>query len=188
MSGTPLIQRLRLAGAQRLALFAVCAALSGLAVNPSHAQCVDFSARASKLEMDTFSKTPIILLESARNDKEKLKNRLAGFLATNPDLLAPVRTLISEATSDEKSAIGAALRIAEMQCTATKPMAARKIGTFAQRIDDLSVTRGYYTAGEDQTPTLAKPDDKKTTVGDGLLSGQFKTEIADPFKPIDIPR
>lgn len=145
--------------------------------------------------MDTFSKTPIFLLESVYNDTDKLKNRLAAYLVTNPDLLASVRTLIAKATSDERSAIGSALRIAEMRCSVTKPNAARKIATFAQRIDDRSVTKGYTTAGEDQSPLAAKrPDDprkqtdgKKAAVGDGLLSGQWKTQIADPFEPIPLP-
>ncbi|KJC49532.1 hypothetical protein UP09_07300 [Bradyrhizobium sp. LTSP885] len=161
----------------------------GLTIGPSRAQCVDFSERAAKLDLDTFAKTPILLLESASNDKDKLKNRLAGYLVTNPDLLPPVRTLIAEATSDERSAIGAALRIAEMRCTTTKPSAARKLAAFAQRIDDLAVAKGYYTAGEDQSPQLAKPgDNKKAPAGDGLMSGQWRTEIADPFKPIPIPK
>ncbi|QPF88086.1 hypothetical protein IC762_12895 [Bradyrhizobium genosp. L] len=159
-----------------------------LAAAPCRAQCVDFSERAKKLDMDTFSKSPIILLESMHNDADKLKTQLAAYLVTNPDLLTPVRTLIAEASSNERSAIGAALRIAEMRCTVTKPSVAQKISTFAQRIDDMAVAKGYYTAGEDQTATPAKDDKKKAPAGDGLLEGQWRTQIADPFKPIAIPQ
>ncbi|MBR0868764.1 hypothetical protein JQ633_00225 [Bradyrhizobium tropiciagri] len=163
--------------------------MSVLAASPSHAQCVDFSDRAKKIDIDTFSKSPIILLESMHNDKDKLKSQLAAYLVTNPDLLAPVRTLITEATAEERSAIGAALRVAEMRCTIRKPIAAQKIASFAQRIEDAAVAKGYYTAGEDQSSVAKLPDgNKKGPAGDGLLSGQWKTEIADPFKPIAIPQ
>ena len=189
MHGKPTMQRLRFATVDRQrALLLICAASLLLVVSPCRAQCVDFSERAKKIDMDTFARTPIILLESMHNDRDRLKTQLASYLVTNPDLLAPVRTLIAEATSDERWGIGAALRIAEMRCTVTKPGIAQKISTFAQRIDDSSVAKGYYTAGEDQSPTTQLDSQKKAPAGDGLLSGQWKTEIADPFKPIAIPQ
>ncbi|MCA6125508.1 hypothetical protein J6500_26955 [Bradyrhizobium sp. WSM 1704] len=161
--------------------------MSVFAFSPSRAQCVDFSDRAKKIDLDTFSKSPIVLLESMHGNKDKLKSQLAAYLVTNPDLMAPVRTLVSEATAEEREAIGAALRIAEMRCTIRKPSAAQKIASFTQRIEDSAVIKGYYAAGEDQSSTAKLPDNgKKAPAGDGLLSGQWKTEIADPFKPIPI--
>lgn len=188
MRSTSMMQRLRVAVVNRqLALLLIGAALSALTVNSCRAQCVDLAGRAKKIDMDTFAKSPIVLLEAMHNDKDKLKSQLAAYLVTNPDLLVPVRTLIAEAGSDERTAIGAALRIAEMRCTVTKPSAAQKISSFAQRIGDMAVANGYYTAGEDQS-TPMKDDKKKAPAGDGLLEGQWRTEIADPFKPIAVPQ
>lgn len=155
-----------------------------------HAQCVEFSDRASQLELDTFVKSPSSLLERLRNDKEKLRYRLATYIATNPSILPSVQTLISASASADRSAIGAALRIAEGRCTSTKPDAARKIRDFAQRIGDLDVRAGYSVAGEDATGVPAQSQDKalaQPARGGALLDGEWKTKLADPFKPVPIP-
>lgn len=154
------------------------------------AQCVEFSDRASQLELDTFVKSPSSLLERLRNDKEKLRYRLSTYIATNPSVLPSVQTLISASASTDRSAIGAALRIAEGRCTSTKPDAARKIRDFSQRIGDLNVQAGYSAAGEDQTSVQAQSRDKgpaQPARGGALLDGEWKTKLANPFKPVPIP-
>ncbi|WP_439364413.1 hypothetical protein ACNJYD_32480 [Bradyrhizobium sp. DASA03005] len=154
------------------------------------AQCVEFSDRASQLELDTFVKSPSSLLERLRNDKEKLRYRLATLIATNPSLLPSVQTLISASASSDRSAIGAALRIAEGRCTTTKPDAARKIRDFAQRIGDLNVQSGYAAAGEDNSGVQAQSQIKgpaQPPRGGGLLDGEWKTKLANPFKPVPLP-
>ncbi|MDE5446968.1 hypothetical protein GWG65_37685 [Bradyrhizobium sp. CSA207] len=159
-------------------------------VHPSHAQCVEFSDRASQVDLDTFTKSPSSLLERVRNDKDRLKYLLATYIATDPSVLPSVQTLISEATSSDRSAIGAALRLAEARCTTTKRDAARKIKDFMQRTGDLSMLAGYSAAGEDQSPqsTAADKTQKQPNRSSGLLSGEWKTQLADPFKPIPVPR
>ncbi|SPP97585.1 conserved protein of unknown function [Bradyrhizobium vignae] len=155
------------------------------------AQCVEFSDRASQLELDTFVKSPSSLLERLRNDKEKLRYRLSALIATNPSVLPSVQTLISASASSDRSAIGAALRIAEERCTSTKPDAARKIRDFAQRIGDLNVQSGYSAAGEDNSgPQQAQSQSKglaRPPRGGALLDGEWKTKLADPFKPVPLP-
>ncbi|MDA9527643.1 hypothetical protein ACM42_04155 [Bradyrhizobium sp. CCBAU 25338] len=159
-----------------------------ISVDACHAQCVEFSDRASQLELDTFVKSPSSLLERLRNDKEKLRYRLSAYLVTDPSVLPSVQTLISASASADRSAIGAALRIAEGRCTSTKPDAARKIRDFAQRIGDLNVQAGYSAAGEDnsgaqsQGKGLAQPPR-----GGALLDGEWRTKLADPFKPVPLP-
>lgn len=169
-------------------------ALLASGIDSSHAQCVEFSDRASQLELDTFVKSPSSLLERLRNDKDKLKYRLSALIATNPAVLPSVKTLIAEAGSGDRSSIGAALRLAEARCTPTQPDSARKINDFAQRIGDLAVQAGYAAAGEDrsasssaQAPSLNRTPAQPSR-GDALFDGPGKTKLADPFKPIPIPQ
>lgn len=166
-------------------------ALSGATRYACQAQCVEFSDRAPRADLDTFTKTPSSLFERLRNSKEKLKYQLASYVATDPTILPAVQTLIAEASSSDRSVIGAALRLAEARCTSTKRDAARKIREFVQRNGDLTVIAGYTAAGEDETgiqiPAQVQ-DGKQPARGAGLLEGEWKTKIADPFKPLPIPR
>ncbi|WP_338308850.1 hypothetical protein [Bradyrhizobium sp. TM233] len=165
-------------------------ALMVSSIDACRAQCVEFTDRASQLQLDTFVKSPSSLLEQLRNDKEKLRYRLATFIATNPSVLPSVQTLISASTSTDRSAIGAALRIAEGRCTSTKPEAARKIRDFTQRIGDLNVQAGYSAAGEDASGAQAQSQDKgraQPPRGGALLEGEWKTKLANPFKPVPLP-
>ncbi len=159
-------------------------------VEACRAQCVEFSDRASQLELDTFVKSPSSLLERLRNDKEKLRFRLSTYIATNPSVLPSVQTLITASSSTDRSAIGAALKIAEGRCTSTKPDAARKIRDFAQRVGDLNVQAGYSAAGDDSSGAPALSQAKgpaQPARGGALLEGEWKTKLANPFKPVPLP-
>jgi len=174
-----------------LPIFVASSALIAASLGPCQAQCVEFSDRASQIDLDAFVKSPSSLLERLRNDKEKLKYRLSTYVATNPSLLPSVQTLITESSSDDRSAIGAALRLAEARCTTTKPDAARKIRDFTKRIGDLSVQAGYSAVGEDDSGAPPQPRDKTSTQSSGgraLLEGEWKTKLSDPFKPLPIPQ
>ncbi|WP_247547630.1 hypothetical protein [Bradyrhizobium sp. 177] len=164
-------------------------ALIASGVGPTRAQCLGFSDRASQTELDAFVKAPSSLLERLRNDKEKLRARLSSYIATNPSVLPSVQTLISESASPDRSTIGAALRLAEALCTSTKPDAARKIRDFTQRVGDLAVQAGYSAAGEDGSSAQLQPRDNKPTQprGGALLEGEWKTKLANPFKPVPLP-
>jgi len=178
------------AGRKILATILTGVALSVAGVSACHAQCVEFSDRAPRADIDNFVKAPSSLFERLRNNKEKLKYQLASYVATDPTVLPSVQTLITEGTSSDRTAIGAALRLAEARCTSTKRDAARRIREFVQRVGDLTVMAGYSAAGDDgpavQLP--ARNQDGKQSSGAGLLEGEWKTKIADPFKPLPIPR
>lgn len=166
-------------------------ALAGLTAGACHAQCVEFSDRAPQIDLDTFVKSPSSLLERLRNDKDKLKYQLATYIATDPSVLPSVRRLTVEATSSDRSAIGAALRLAEARCTSSKPDAARKIRNFVQQLGDRTVQAGYSVAGEDQgapQSDLLNRGKKQPNRSGDLLQGEWKTQLADPFKPLPIPR
>lgn len=165
-------------------------ALMVASIDACRAQCVEFSDRTSQAELDMFVKSPSSLLERLRNDKEKLRFRLASYIATDPAVLPSVQTLISASAPGERSAIGAALRIAEGRCKSAKPDAARKIRDFTQRVGDLNVQSGYAAAGEDNSGVLAQPQNKGSAQpprGAALLDGEWKTKLANPFKPVPIP-
>jgi hypothetical protein len=165
-------------------------ALTVCSIDACRAQCVEFSDRASQLELDTFVKSPSSLLERLRNDKEKLRYRLAALIATSPSVLPSVQTLISASASTDRSAIGGALKIAEGRCTSTKPDAARKIRDFVQRIGDLNVQAGYAAAGEDTSGLQAQSQNRgpaQPPRGGALLDGEWKTKLANPFKPVPLP-
>lgn len=162
-----------------------------VSLGPCQAQCVEFSDRASPIDLETFVKSPSSLLQRLRNDKEKLKYRLSSYIATDISVLPSVQILVSESPSNDRSAIGSALRLAETLCTATKPDAARKIQDFTKRIGDLSVQAGYSSAGEDNSSASQLRRDRASTkpLGSGaLLEGEWKTKLADPFKPLSISR
>jgi hypothetical protein len=163
--------------------------LIAASAGPCHAQCVEFSDRAAQIELDTFVKSPASLLARLRNDKEKLKYRLSAYIVSDPSVLPSVQTLISESGSSDRSAIGAALRLAEAQCTPTKPDIARKIRSFTQRLGDVAVQAGYSAAGEDNSGPRWQPGERspRPSAGGDLLDGEWKTKLADPFKPIPIP-
>ncbi|MFT4115734.1 hypothetical protein [Bradyrhizobium sp.] len=161
-----------------------------LSLGPCQAQCVEFSDRASQIDLDAFVKSPSSLLERLRNDKEKLKYRLSGYIATDVSVLPSVQTLISESAPNDRSAIGGALRLAEARCTTTKPAAARQIRDFTKRIGDLSVQAGYSAMGDDGSSAALLPRSNTSTQSSGggaLLEGEWKTKLSDPFKPIPIP-
>ncbi|MFL5238733.1 MAG: hypothetical protein ACJ8EL_14220 [Rhizomicrobium sp.] len=160
-------------------------------VDSCFAQCVEFSDRAPQMELDAFAKSPSSLLEKLRNDKHKLSDRLAAYIVTDPSVLPSVQTLISEAPSTDRLAIGGALRIAEARCTLTKPDIARKIRNFTQRLGDLAVQGGYSATGADDPDARLPSRDKQARQparGGELLEGDGKTKLVNPFKPVPLPR
>lgn len=180
----------RLAKSRRLPIILAGSALLVGSIDACRAQCVELSDRASQLELDTFVKSPSSLLKRLRNDKEKLRYRLSSYIATSPSVLPSVQTLISTSASTDRSSIGAALRIAEGRCTSKKPDAARKIRDFVQRIGDLNVQAGYAAAGDDSSGVQAQSQDKSPAQpprGGALLEGEWKTKLANPFKPVPLP-
>lgn len=156
---------------------------------PCLAQCVEFSDRTAQVDLDTFVKAPSSMLEGVRTGKGKLKYLLSAYIASDPSILPSVQTLIANATSSDRTAIGAALRLAEARCTASKPDAARKIKDFAQKLGDRSVLAGYAVAGEDQLAPQIETRDKnsKPRHGADSLSGDLTIRLADPFEPIPLP-
>ena len=138
---------------------------------------------------ELFAADPPSLLRTLRNENDQIEARLANYVATDPGLLPSVRKLVAEAPTSNKRAIGAALRKAELQCMAAQPEAARKIIDFVRNLGDNAVMAGYVAVTEEPAPryTIGKPV-KPPVKNDKLLSGEWKTELADPFASPPLPQ
>ncbi|MBR0842770.1 hypothetical protein JQ607_21420 [Bradyrhizobium liaoningense] len=174
---------------------AIVVVLSATLDTPAQAQCVDRGERAPQAAVNAFVSDPSVLLRQSKNDRDKLSGRLAGLLVTDIAALDPVRDMLREASQADRVAIGSGLHRAEERCVATKPDVARRISEFVTKLHDGSVLKGYF---QDQDAAMAPvpgnaapPTTTNLPAGSsasaGLMSGEWKTELADPFKPVPLP-
>ena len=184
MNGMSLIRRQTLlAGLGRLAAALL---LLGIAA-PCHAQCVALAERAPPLAVQAFTAEPGSLLQQLRNDKEKLAGRLTGYLVTDPSLLPSVEKLVNQSSNRDRVAIGAGLYRAESRCLTTKPEASRKINNFVRKLGDRAVLIGYSAEAEQLGDAAPSRAEKPASPGSGLLTGEWNTEIVDPFATVPLP-
>jgi hypothetical protein len=172
----------------RLAAIAIALVVSGAMTGTSRAQCVERSERVPQIVLDAFAAEPASLLRQLRSEKEKLSGRLSGYLVTDISALRSVPALVRNATQADRAAIGAALRQAEMRCRASKPDAARKIGDFVGKSSDSAVRSGYSAEPDDPPPPLMARAPANSRSSAGLMSGEWKTDVADPFAPMPLPQ
>lgn len=174
---------------------AIAVALSATLATPARAQCVDRAERAPSAAISAFVSDPSVLLRQSKNDRDKLSGRLTGLLVTDIAALEPVRDMLREASQADRIAIGAGLHRAEERCVASKPDVARRISEFVAKLHDGSVLKGYL-ADQDvaaapipgsPAPTAANNVPAGSGASAGLMSGEWKTELADPFKPVPLP-
>jgi hypothetical protein len=151
------------------------------------AQCVERSERVAPIALETFSAQPASLLQELRSQKQNLTGRLEGILVTDPTLLSAIPRLLGDSTSSDRPAIGAALRRAELRCLASKPQVARKISDFVRKLGDSQVLSGY-AAVDDVSADLLGSAGKPVGAGAGLMTGEWKTELADPFAAPPLPQ
>ena len=166
-----------------------------LSATPVRAQCVDRSERAPPRAVSAFITDPTVILRLSKNDRDKLTGRLTGVLVTDIAALDAVRDMLREASQADRIAIGVGLHRAEDRCVSTKPDVARKISEFVNKLHDGAVLKGYFA---DQDAAMAPvpgspapPPANNLPAGPnssaGLMSGEWKTELADPFKPVPLP-
>jgi len=164
--------------------------------NICHAQCVELTDRTPVATMQLFASEPSALLYVLRNDKDKLAARLTGILVTDPTVLPSVAMLVRKAPTVMRPAIGTALRQAELRCIALQPEAARKINDFVRNLADRSVTAGYVAVTEEPStePTVGDNNDKSVSKparppakSNSLMTGEWNTELADPFESVPLP-
>lgn len=176
-----------------LLLIAMCAA------SRCEAQCVDQSTRVPATGVQIFQAEPAALLHEVRNDKAKLTGRVTAFVVSDVNVLSSVRTLVSEAANVERAAIGAALRRAQLTCMRSRPEAAQRISEFVQKLGDSAVSSGYSAELEavQFNPNAAAPVGSPQSRPTGsisydgasrLMTGEWGTDIADPFTPPPVPQ
>jgi hypothetical protein len=179
----------RIAAAIAVALFATLA-------RPAGAQCVDRSERAPPTAVSAFVSDPSVLLRLSKNDRDKLSGRLTGLLVTDIAALDSVRNMLREASQADRIAIGIGLHRAQERCIPTKPDVARRISDFVAKLHDGSVLKGYFGDQDAEmapTPGISTPSTANNNVpagsnsSAGLMTGEWKTELADPFKPVPLP-
>lgn len=174
-------------------VFATCLVIAGCSI--CHAQCVPFSERAPVTVLSNFSSNPSSLLRMMRDDNDKIESSVASYLNSDPSLLPAVRRLIADSTTTSKRAIGAGLRRAEMQCTASQPQFARKIADFVRNLGDNTISAGYVAVVEQPDPpsvnlqpTPSPAAAVRPNTGNKLFSGEWNTELADPFASMPLPQ
>lgn len=157
-------------------------------IGRSDAQCVERSERSAQIAIDAFVAEPSSLLVQLRSEKEKLSGRLQGYLVSDISVLKSVPALTRAATQADRASIGTALHRAEIRCRSGRPAFAQKISDFVGKLHDSAVIAGYASEPDD-----ASPPPSPTTAnlpaqsGAGLMSGDYKTDIADPFVPMPLP-
>jgi hypothetical protein len=176
------------AGRRSIGLIVTAVAMLCAMADVAGAQCVDRSERATRIALDAFVAEPSSLLVQLRSEKDKLSGRLQGYLVSDITVLKAVQNLTRAGTQADRASIGIALHRAEIRCRSSKPAFAQRISDFVAKLHDSAVLAGYSSEPDDAspipTPTTANLPAKS---GAGLLSGEFKTEIADPFAAMPLP-
>ncbi|QDP24366.1 hypothetical protein [Bradyrhizobium cosmicum] len=157
--------------------------LNGIA----QAQCVARSERVPQIALDAFVAEPSSLLVQLRNEREKLAGRLQGYIVTDVSVLKAVQSLTRAATQADRTSIGTALHRAEILCRSTKPEVAQKISDFVGKLHDSAVVAGYSSEPDDVPAPPPIKANMPTRSGTGLMSGEYKTDVADPFASMPLP-
>lgn len=166
------------------------------------AQCVEQGERVPASILKVFQTEPTSLLRDrdVRGDRNKLTGRLAAYVVSDITILSAVRDLVSETANVERTSIGMALRRAQLICVPRKPENAQKISQFVQKLADSAVSAGYSAeleAVEFNPNAVASPSSggapgspAKNSSGpaSSLMTGEWSTDIGDPFALAPLPQ
>ena len=160
---------------------------------------MDQSERVPATILKVFQTEPASLLHdpTVRGDSSKLTGRLAAYIVSDLTLLTAVRDLVSESANAERSSIGMALRRAQLICMSRKPENAQKISQFVQKLADSAVSAGYSAELEavEFNPNsvvsggaAGSPTSKPSGSANSLMTGEWSTDVGDPFAPAPLPQ
>ena len=172
------------------------------AASRCEAQCVGQSERVPAEILKVFQTEPTSLLRDrdVRGDRDKLTGRLAAYVVSDIKILSAVRDLVSESANVERTSIGMALRRAQLICVPRKPENAQKISQFVQKLGDSAVSSGYsaeleaveFNPNSVVSPSAgsapASPTKNSSGPANSLMTGEWSTDIGDPFALAPIPQ
>ena len=168
----------------------------------SAASCLPLLERTPSLELQLFAEDTSNVLHYALSDDDKLESKVTNYLATDPELLSVMRDLILQVPSSRRYALGRALGRAALHCS-VDPALARKFSAYVAVLRDANVMAGYTSAtplngvqlgtiGQSGpngfqfgTNAQAAPNGAGQT---SFFTGEFGTELADPFKLAPLPQ
>jgi hypothetical protein len=205
MSGLALPQRRQSAdralGGFRAAL-ALAVLMLACTAGRCEAQCVGQSERVPAEILKVFQTEPTSLLRDrdVRGDRSKLTGRLAAYVVSDITILSAVRDLVSESANVDRTSIGMALRRAQLICVPRKAEIAQKISQFVQKLADSAVSAGYsaeleaveFNPNSVASPSAgsapASPAKKSSGPASSLMTGEWSTDIGDPFALAPVPQ
>ena len=166
------------------------------------AQCVEQGERVPATILKVFQMEPASLLRDrdVRGDRNKLTGRLAAYIVSDITILTAVRDLVSESANIDRNAIGMALRRAQLICVPRKPENAQKISQFVQKLADSAVSAGYSAeleavefnpnavASPGGAGAAGSPTSKSSGSANSLMTGEWSTDVGDPFAPAPLPQ
>lgn len=152
--------------------------------------CLPLLERAPPLELALFTQDTSRVLDYAQRDDSKLEDKVTMYLASDPELVtAAIKELLIKAPAPRHYAIGRGIGRAALHCGAIEPAYTRKITTFVGTLRDSDVLAGYTsvdTSNGVQLGAIGKTGSAGTGAG-ALFSGEFGTELANPFTEIPLP-
>ena len=156
----------------------------------SATSCLPLLQRAPPLELELFTQNPSRVLSYALSDDGKLEDKVTVYLSTNPEVTTAIRELLIKTPSSRHYAIGKALGRAALHCGAIEPVYTRKIFTFVSTLRDSDVLAGYSSVEPSNGVQLGTTG-KAPPAGAGgaaLITGEFGTELANPFSEPPLPQ
>lgn len=150
------------------------------------AHCLPLLLRTPPVELRLFSADPGHLLKYAKNDKNKIEDKITEYLATDPDLLPQIGKLVSMAPASNRSAIGRGLGRAAQHCGPIEPKVVQSIIDFVRKLQDSSVSAGYASI-ENDAPVQASAPSKPVAPSNSLFEGEWNMDVGNPFAPVPLP-
>ncbi len=150
--------------------------------------CVALSARSKSSEIEAFKREPGRFIVYLGGSPQKVEGFVASFIASDPDLLVPLRQLIARANSEERRSIGIGLANAADRCARSQPSASSDIAKYVVKLNDSAVSAGFLSHGPAAKAWLPPPRLPKSPGGQLLIEGEHGDKLVDPFAEVPLSR
>lgn len=150
--------------------------------------CLPVSSRSSSSEVEAFKREPERYIVYLGGNPKKLEDFVSILIASDPDLLDPLRHLIARANREERRSIGIGLANAADRCARSQPAASSDIFKYVVKLSDTSVNEGFLSRHPAPRATLQPPSSSKLPQGQLLLEGEHGDKLVDPFAELPLSR